>query len=255
MIDQPPAAYYEVKDGVAHIHLDRPEKINAFNVQMRDDLWEILAALHIDSEIEAVVLSGNGERGFCAGADLTEFGTTPSRVVAREARYLRDVWKLLRELAVPTIAALHGYVLGDGIEMALCCDLRVAAGGAVFGAPEVSLGMIPFAAGSQTLPRTVGTSRALDFLLTSRRFGAEEALRIGLIQRVVPPGQHLVAAYELVTQMRGQAGSASGRRVRRTLKEALRRGGDLSLPAALERERTLAATVLWDAVRPSGRAS
>ncbi|MCH8088124.1 MAG: enoyl-CoA hydratase/isomerase family protein, partial [Chloroflexi bacterium] len=117
---------YEVDGPLARITLNRPRVLNAYNIQMRDDLYEALTAVADDPQIRVLLIAGAGDRAFCAGADLTEFGTTPSRVVAREARYARDVWSRLRDLPCPTIAALHGYVLGSGVEMALCCDIRIA---------------------------------------------------------------------------------------------------------------------------------
>ena len=239
---QAPAAYYEVSDSLARVYLNRPRQINAFNVAMRDALWEVLRALHDDPGIDAVLLQGNGDRGFCSGADLTEFGTAPSRVIAREARYLRDVWRLLRDLPVPTVAALHGWVIGSGLEMSLCCDLRIASDDAVFSLPEVPLGMIPFATGSQGLPRTVGRTRALDLLLTGRRFDAQEALRMGLVHHVVPRADLTSAALDIVATVRRSPRSAS-----RRAKEALARGRDLPLPAGLAVEARLAAACLWEA--------
>src|SRR5205807_10412247 len=132
------------------------------------------------SEVRVVVLRGAG-RAFCAGADLTEFGTAPSPTAARRIRFARDVWSLLGHLAVPSIAALHGYVFGSGLEMALFCDLRIAAEGTEFAMPEVQRGLIPAAGGTQTLPRAVGVGPALDLLLTGRRFDAAEASRLGII--------------------------------------------------------------------------
>ena len=178
--DSEPTALCEVDDsGLARIELNRPAQLNAFNVQMRDDLFGILTELHANPELDAVLITGAGERAFCAGADLTEFGSAPSRVIAREARYLRDVWSLLRSLPVPTVAAMHGFSIGSGLEMALCCDFRIAAEDTRFRLPEVALGMIPFATGSQSLPRIVGRAQALELLLTSRWFDAEEALAWG----------------------------------------------------------------------------
>lgn len=238
------AAYYEVDEsGLARVYLNRPQQINVFNVQMRDDLYEVLSALHLDTEIDAVLITGNGERGFCAGADLTEFGTAPSRVIAREARYLRDVWRLLRTLPVPTMAAMHGFSIGSGLEMALCCDLRIASDDARFRLPEVALGMLPFATGSQTLPRIVGRSRALELLLTSRWFEAEEALRMGLVHRVTPRAQLESAALELLATVRAHLKGA-----RRRAKAALRNGADLSLALGLEVESRLASGALWESV-------
>lgn len=233
-------AYYEVDaSGLARIYLNRPQQINAFNVQMRDDLYEVLSALHLDSEINAVLITGNGDRGFCAGADLTEFGTAPSRVIAREARYLRDVWRLLRTLPVPTMAAMHGFSIGSGLEMALCCDMRIATDDARFRLPEVALGMLPFATGSQSLPRAVGRARALDLLLTSRWFDATEALDMGLVHRVMQHDALESTALEILSDVSAQPKQALQR-----AKEALQRGADLPLDRGLSVESKLAATTL-----------
>ncbi len=235
-----PAALYEVDDsGLARITLNRPEQLNAFNVQMRDDLFAILTELHVNPDLDAVVITGAGERAFCAGADLTEFGTAPSRVIAREARYLRDVWSLLRSLPVPTVAAMHGFSIGSGLEMALCCDFRIAADNARFRLPEVALGMIPFATGSQSLPRIVGRAQALDLLLTSRWFDTGEALRLGLIHRVAPVASLADVANSLLAETR-----LLPRKARASTKAALRRGADVALSDGLRIEAALAASVL-----------
>ncbi len=234
-----PAALCEVDDsGLAHITLNRPTQLNAFNVQMRDDLFAILTELHANPDLDAVLITGAGERAFCSGADLTEFGTAPSRVIAREARYLRDVWSLLRTLPVPTVAAMHGFAIGSGLEMALCCDFRIATDDARFRLPEVALGMIPFATGSQSLPRVIGRARALDLLLTSRWFDSEEALRSGLIHRAVPAERLAEATDSLLTEARWLP-----REARAATKAALRRGADVTLADGLRIEAALAATL------------
>ncbi len=234
------AALCEVDDsGLARIVLNRPEQLNAFNVRMRDDLHAILTALHANPALDAVIITGAGERAFCSGADLTEFGSAPSRVIAREARYLRDVWALLRSLPVPTVAVLHGFAIGSGLEMALCCDFRVAADTTRFRLPEVALGMIPFATGSQTLPRVIGRAQALDLLLTGRWFDAEEARRLGLIHRVAPAESRARAAQEMLEQAR-----RAPREARAAAKSALRRGADTGMDIGLRVEAALAAARL-----------
>ncbi len=223
-------------NGLARIVLNRPEQLNAFNVQMRDDLFAILTELHANPDLDAVIISGAGDRAFCAGADLTEFGSAPSRVIAREARYLRDVWSLLRSLPVPTMAAMHGFAIGSGLEMALCCDFRVAADDTRFRLPEVALGMIPFATGSQSLPRVIGRAQALDLLLTSRWFDPEEALEFGLVHRVAAAGTLADAAEALLAETRRLP-----REARAAAKAALRRGADVRLAEGLRIEAALAA--------------
>lgn len=172
---------------VAEIALNRPEVLNAYNTAMRDDLWEILGAVRDDDEVRVVLLRGMG-RAFCAGADLTEFGTAPSQAVARQVRWARDVWGALRTLPKPVVAALHGFALGAGLEMALLCDLRIAERGTRFGLPEMRWGMIPAAGGTQSLPRVVNVGPALDLALTGRILDAETAHQRGIIHRVVEDG-------------------------------------------------------------------
>ncbi|MDP6178304.1 MAG: enoyl-CoA hydratase/isomerase family protein, partial [Desulfatiglandales bacterium] len=155
---------YEKRDGIAYVTLNRPQALNVYNVRMRDDLYEVLGAIRDDSEVRVAIFQGAGEKAFCAGADLSEFLTAPSPVIARQVRFDRDVWGLFLSIRQPLIAALHGYVLGSGIEIALCCDIRIASDDASFGLPEVGLGIIPAAGGTQTLPRSIGRSRALDML-------------------------------------------------------------------------------------------
>ena len=225
---------YEKQDSIAHLILNRPRIINAYNVQMRDDLYQFLGAAKEDPEVRVIVLRGAGERGFCAGADLTEFGTAPSQAVARQVRWERDVWGLFLNITKPLIAALHGYVLGSGVEMALLCDIRIASEDAVFGMPEVALGMIPAAGGSQTLPRAIGSSHTLDMLLSNRRLTAQEALDLGLIHKVV-------ARDQLMREMESTARylSAQDSDVLASAKEAVARGIELPLEEGLRLEERL----------------
>ena len=226
---------FDKAESVAHISLDRPHALNAYNAQMRDDLWQALEAVRDDPEVGATVLAGAGERAFCAGADLTEFGGAPSQAVARQVRFGRDVWGLLLSLRVPVVAALHGYVLGAGLEMALLCDVRIASEDAELGLPEAALGMAPAAGGSQTLPRIVGLPAAMDLLLSGRRIDAAEALRLGLVHRVVPRERLRSEATILAQRM-----AAAPRPVMAALKEAVHRGADLPLDQALALEERLA---------------
>lgn len=170
---------------IGWITLNRPEVLNAYNVQMRDDLHEVLRAVHDDPDIAVVVLRGAG-RAFCAGADLTEFGTAPSPTIARKVRFARDVWHMLRTVSCPVIASLHGHVLGGGMEMAMLCDVRIASDDTKLRLPDVRLGMIPVATASQTLPRICGLASALDLVLTARVMSAREAQAAGILAEVVP---------------------------------------------------------------------
>ena len=229
---------YEKRGPVAHISLDRPEVLNAYNMQMRDDFSEALSAVHDDPEVLCLLITGQG-RAFCAGADLTEFGTAPSQAIARRVRWERDVWSQLLAVPVPVVAAVHGYCIGSGIEIALLCDIRIGADSAAFSMPEVQLGMIPAAGGTQTVPRIAGWSSALDLLLTGRRIGAEEALSLGLLTRVVPEEDLLEQAWELCRRLANLEP-----RLAAAAKQALLRGADLPLYEALRTESILAVQAL-----------
>jgi enoyl-CoA hydratase/carnithine racemase len=152
---------------------------------MRDDLEEVFSALQDDPEVRVVILRGAG-RAFCSGADLSEFLSAPSPTIARWVRHERDIYNKLINLPQPTIAALHGYVIGSGIELALCCDFRIAATNATFTLPETSLGFIPGAGATQLLPPVTGLSSALKLILTSGQIDADSSLQIGLVNRIVP---------------------------------------------------------------------
>ena len=209
---------------LAHITLNRPQVLNIYNVRMRDELYEALSAVKADTDIHVVILKGAGEKAFCAGADLTEFLSAPSPTAARHVRWQRDVWGLFLSLPQPVIAALHGYVFGSGIEMAMCCDIRIAADDCVFGLPEVALGIIPAAGATQTVPRAIGPGHALDLLLTGRHIGAQEALDMKLVNRVVPRSKLLPAVEALAEKI-----AASDQRAVRDIKRAVNRGLDLPL--------------------------
>ena len=225
---------YKKEGAVARISLDRPLVLNAYNVQMRDEFSEALSAATEDPDVRALLISGEG-RGFCAGADLTEFGTAPSQVVAREIRWDRDVWGQMINCDKPIVAAVHGYCIGSGLEIALLCDLRLAAEGTVFAMPEVRLGMIPAAGGTQTLPRNAGVARSLDLLFTGQRFSADEALAMGLVTRISPPAR----LAEDGTQAADALADCPTRSVS-LLKRALREGADLPLREGLILETRLA---------------
>jgi enoyl-CoA hydratase/carnithine racemase len=225
---------YEKKDHVAYVTLNRPHALNAYSIQMRDELHEVLRAIKDDDEVRVAIVKGAGDKAFCAGADLTEFLTAPSATKARQIRFRRDLWKLFLSMPQPLIAAVHGYVLGSGMEIAACCDIRIASEDAVFGLPEVGLGIIPGAGGTQTIPRLIGLSRSLEMLLTNRWIPADEAHRFGLVNKVVPKGEHVKTAEEIALRIASFYPEA----VRRA-KEAITKGIDMPLPQGLELEKRL----------------
>jgi len=230
---------YEKQNDVGYVTLNRPQAMNAYNLQMRDELYQVLAAIRDDPEVKVAVFQGAGEKAFCAGADLTEFLTAPSPILARQVRWERDVWGLFLSITKPLIVALHGYVLGDGIEIALCCDIRLASEDAQFRVPETGLGIIPAAGGSQTLPRTIGRTKALEMLLSGRWLKADEAHRLKLVNRVVPRADLLPAAERLANKIKSYSPLAVS-----CAKQAITRGLDLSLEQGLELEARLGRRLL-----------
>ena len=235
MVVQPETVLYSKHGVVAHVVLNRPQVINAYNMEMRDELFSVLQAVRDDPDVLVAILRGAGDRGFCAGADLTEFGTAPSQAVARRVRWERDVWGLFLEIRKPLVASLHGYVVGSGVEIACLCDIRVASDDAVFSMPEVALGMVPAAGGTQTISRTIGLGSAMDILLTGRAVMAREAQKLGLVHCVVS-GDKLLEESERIARYL----ALRDPKIMSAIKSAIIEGMDLPLDRGLELEARLA---------------
>ncbi|MGH3329222.1 MAG: enoyl-CoA hydratase/isomerase family protein [Streptomycetales bacterium] len=219
-------------DHVAEIVLDRPQAMNAVSTRSARTTLEVGSAIAADREVRAVVLSATGGRAFCVGADLKERAVLTDAQLLAQRPLFRAAFAAILDLPVPTVAAVTGYALGGGFELALGCDLIVADDTAVFGLPEVGLGVIPGGGGTQLLVRRVGWSRARDLVFTARRIDADEADRYGIVdRRVVGRGTARAAALELATAI--ARNSPVGLR---NAKRALRLGADLPLDAALEVE-------------------
>ena len=187
----------DLSDGILTITLNRPEALNAFNTEQLRLLEQMLTEVAADPAIRAVVLTGAGERAFAAGADIREMaGLSPDGGLAF-GRLGHAVTRAVEALPQPVVAAVNGFALGGGCELAIACDIRIASENAVFAQPEVSLGIPPGWGGSQRLPRLVGPGMAAEMILTGRRVAAAEALRIGLVNRVVPLPDLMPAAAEL----------------------------------------------------------
>jgi enoyl-CoA hydratase/carnithine racemase len=225
--------------GLGTVTLNRPEVLNAINLEMRDELWETLHAAEADPEVRVVIFRGAGERAFSAGADISEFGTAPSVVEARRARRERDLWGYMLGMETVLIAAIHGYALGAGIELPMCCDIRIASEDALMGLPEVGLGYIPSAGGTQTLPRHIPPGVAMQMILTGDPIDAETALRYGLVQRVVPRERLHEEADALAERILAMPADAV-----RLAKRAILDGVEMPLPDALVFESTLARRAL-----------
>ena len=230
------ALRYEKRNGIAVAALSRPEAVNAFNLRMRDELWEALGAARGDPDVRGLLLTGDGERGFCAGADLKEFGSAPSQAAARYARWARDLWGALWDMPKLTMAAIHGVCFGSGVEIAALCDFRIASPDAVFALPEASLGLVPAAGGTQTLPRVVGLPRAMEAALTGRRVSAQEAHRIGFATWIAPRERLLQEA-----EARLREAASAPPEALALAKRAVNEGCDLTLAEGLRLERRLAA--------------
>lgn len=231
----PDTILFEKRDSVVGITLNRPDVLNAINMRMRDELWEAMEAVRDDPTAGAVVFRGAGERAFSAGADISEFGTAPSYVEARRARRERDLWGLMLSLEVPLIAAIQGFALGAGVELPMCCDVRIASEDARLGLPEVGLGYIPSAGGTQTLPRHVPPGVAMEMILTGDPIDAATALRYGLVQRVLPPERLYEEAEALARAMASREPSAT-----RLAKRAVVEGLEMPLAEGLALEHRLA---------------
>ncbi len=184
----------EIRDHVARVTINRPDKLNALNAKAKSEMKSLFEYLKANDEVFVVVLTGAGEKAFVAGTDikeLTELTTESGRAFSEGGQV---IFNLIENLGKPVIAAINGYALGGGLELALACHLRIASENAKFGQPEVNLGIIPGYGGTQRLARLVGKGRAMEMILTGEPIDAQEALRIGLVNRVVPAGElHAVA--------------------------------------------------------------
>ena len=241
---------FEQRDTIAVVRLDRPEKLNALTREMLSGLGETFERLGRDGRLRAVILTGAGERAFSAGTDINELaaaGADEGRGVAERGQ---EVCELIESCPVPVIAAVGGVAAGGGCELALACHLRVASTAARFSLPELKLGVIPGYGGTQRLTRATGSGRALEMMLTGAELSAEEALRVGLVNRVVAPAELLPEAEALAQKIAGLAPLA----VRACL-AAVTRGLALPLAEGLKLERELFARLFATAdVREGTRA-
>ncbi|WP_254277003.1 enoyl-CoA hydratase-related protein [Halomonas sp. 3H] len=220
--------------GVVRLTISRPKALNALNSDVLAELERVLSDLEARDDLRAVLITGAGEKSFVAGADIAEMrGKTPEE--ARDfARQALATFKRLETLPVPTVALVNGFCLGGGCELALACDWAVASDNAIFGQPEVLLGVIPGFGGTQRLPRRVGPAMALDLCTTGRKVDATEALRIGLVNRVMPQAELEAYAEELTKQLGG-----NGPQSVRAAKQAIHDGMDQDLDSALALETAL----------------
>jgi enoyl-CoA hydratase len=218
----------------AVVTINRPSVLNALNTSTLDELRRAVLDLRADPDVLAIVVTGIGDKAFAAGADLSEVAALSPEQAHAQARGGQHVFDVIETLGKPTIAAVNGYALGGGCELAMACTLRIAGDTARFGQPEINLGLIPGYGGTQRLPRLVGKGVALDLLLTGRQIGAEEALRIGLVNRVVPAAQLLETARAVAAELAGKPPLAA-----RYILDAVHRGLDAPLDKAQGLEASL----------------
>ncbi len=196
---------FEVKDGIAVLTVNRPKKMNALNFQTMDEIQAAVAEVHADDSVRALIITGSGDKAFVAGADISEFtelGLKESYdFIRRGAKIFRDI----EALNVPTIAAVNGMALGGGCELAMGCTFRIVSESAVFGLPELGLGVIPGYGGTQRLPRLIGTSQALWAMLTGDMINAEQALNLGLANQVAKPEELMDAAMKVAKKIATKA--------------------------------------------------
>jgi enoyl-CoA hydratase/carnithine racemase len=217
--------------GVCEIILDRPAALNAIDTAMAARLTQACAELAADRQVRAIVLSAAGDRAFCVGADLKERNRLSDAGLLAQREVFRAAFGSLLALPQPVVAAVHGYALGGGCELALSCDLIVADETAVFGLPEATVGLVPGGGGTQLAQRRLGPGRAADLIFTGRRVPADEAERIGLADRLVPAGRAGQQAVELAQQIAANSPVAV-----RAAKQAIRHGEGIGLAAALDVE-------------------
>jgi enoyl-CoA hydratase/carnithine racemase len=223
------------RDGAcAVVTINRPKVLNALNTQTLDELRRALLELKQDEAVRVVILTGAGEKSFVAGADINELAVQTPTGGREHALAGQQVFDLVENLGKPVIAAINGYALGGGCELAMACTLRIAADTARLGQPEIALGLIPGYAGTQRLPRLVGKGRAMEMILTGTPISAEEAQRIGLVNRVVPAADLLAEARTLAAQLAASAPVAL-----RYIINAVNRGIEMPFADACQYEATL----------------
>lgn len=222
---------FEIKDSIAFITLNRPEKANSLSRMLVDSLNKTVKSLACNSDVRVVVITGGGDKAFCAGADLKERETFTEADVTEFLLKLRETFLLIENLPQPVIAVINGVALGGGTELALACDIRIASENAVLGLTEVKLGIIPGAGGTQRLPRIIGKGKAKEMILLGKRVDAYEAEKIGLVNFVAKSSELTNKIEELTNALKENAPVAM-----RQVKYAINKGCDTGIEQALDIE-------------------
>jgi len=192
---------FRKENGIGVLTINRPDKLNAISNELTDEMEAFLDEVEKDEDLRVLVITGAGDKAFAAGADIGELVERDARLGREVSRRRQQLFSRIENLPVPVIAAVNGYALGGGLELALACNIRLCSENARFGAPEVKLGIIPGDGGTQRLPRLVGLGRAMEMILTGDFIDAGEAYRIGLVNRVVPPGDLMKEALDLAVKI------------------------------------------------------
>jgi enoyl-CoA hydratase len=238
---------YEKKATIAYLTINRPKALNALNELTLREIAVALEQASSDSDVSGLILTGGGEKAFVAGADIKEVAALAGMQATTFARYGQAIFDRIENLGKPVIAAVNGFALGGGCELALACTFRIAATTAKFGLPEVKLGVIPGFGGTQRLPRLVGKGRALQMMLTADPIDAQEAHRIGLVNEVVEPSQLIARAEELLRKI-----EANGPLAVRLCIEAVNRGLQVSQAEGLALESALFGVVSTSSDKAEG---
>ncbi|OGO30538.1 MAG: hypothetical protein A2Z29_11200 [Chloroflexi bacterium RBG_16_56_11] len=197
---------YEKADGIAKVTLNRPDKLNALNSTVYNELYDAFTSIENDPEVRVVVITGAGERAFAAGSDVAEMEKMGPIEAQQFMATIRKTSDYLYSLTRPTIAAIHGYALGGGCELSMCCDLRICSEKARFGQPEITLGLIPGASGTQRLPRLIGAAKAKEMIFLGDMIDAATALNLGLVNKVVPVEKLMDEAMAWAKKLAGWSG-------------------------------------------------
>lgn len=222
---------YEKKDNIGIVTLNRPDKRNALNSTVYKELYDVFEAIEEDPEVRVVILTGSGDRAFCAGSDIAEMQNMGPIEIQKFMVTIRKTSDFIYTLTKPTIAAVNGYALGGGCELSMCCDLRIASDKARFGQPEITLGLIPGASGTQRLPRLIGAAKAKEMIFTGDLIDAATALNLGLVNKVVPPEKLMEEVLALAAKLAGMSGP-----VLAMAKMAINTGLDTDIASGLNME-------------------
>jgi enoyl-CoA hydratase len=222
---------FEKADGIAKVTLNRPDKLNALNSTVYNELYDVFEAIENDPEVRVVVLTGAGERAFAAGSDVAEMQDMGPLEAQKFMATIRKTSDLIYSLTRPTIAAIHGYALGGGCELSMCCDLRICSEKARFGQPEINLGLIPGASGTQRLPRLIGAAKAKELIFLGDMIDAATALNLGLVNKVVPVDRLMDEAMDWAKKLAGKSGP-----VLAMAKSAINTGLDTDIASGLSME-------------------